>query len=41
MFIYAVDKYNLLSRIVSFPDHENLVKEVVVKLALFMNANRA
>ena len=26
--IYTLDKYNLQTRIVSFPDHEKLLKEV-------------
>ena len=34
--IYTLDKYNLQTRIVSFPDHENLLEEVVIRP--FMNA---
>ena len=41
ILIYTLEKYNLQTRIVSFPDQENLLKEVVVKLTLFMNSNRA
>ena len=37
--IYTLEKFNLKTRIVSFPDHDNLLKEVVIRLALFMNAN--
>ena len=39
ILIYTLDKYNLQTGIVKFPDHENLLKEVVVRLS--MNANRA
>ena len=39
--IYTLEKFNLQTRIVSFPDHDNLLKEVVIRLALFMNANWA
>ena len=28
IIIYTLDKYNLQTRIVSFPDHEKLLKEV-------------
>ena len=28
ILIYTLDKYNLQTRIVSFPDHEKLLKEV-------------
>ena len=28
ILIYTLDKYSLQTRIVSFPDHEKLVKEV-------------
>ena len=37
--IYTLEKFNLQTRIVSFPDHDNLLKEAVIRLALFMNAN--
>ena len=40
VLIYNLDKYNLETKIVSFPDHENLLKEVVATFAVFMNANR-
>ena len=40
VLIYRQDKYNLQTRILSIPDHEKLLKDVVVRLALFMNANR-
>ena len=40
VLIYRQDKYNLQTRILSIPDHEKLPKDVVVRLALFMNANR-
>ena len=32
MSIYILDKYNLQTGIMSFPNHENLLKEVVVTL---------
>ena len=35
ILIYTLDKYDLQTKIVSFPDHENLLKEVVATLALF------
>ena len=41
ILIYALDKYNLKTRILPFPHHKNLLKEVVIRLALFMNANMA
>ena len=41
ILIYTLNKYNLQTRIVSFPHPENLLKEVVVRLTLFMNANIA
>ena len=28
ILVYTLDKYNLQTRIVSFPDHEKLLKEV-------------
>ena len=37
IFIYALEKYTLQTRNVSFLDHEISLKEVVVRLALFMN----
>ena len=40
VLIYRQDKYNLQTRILSIPDHEKFLKDVVVRLALFMNANR-
>ena len=40
VLIYRQDKYNLQTRILSIPDHKKFLKDVVVRLALFMNANR-
>ena len=36
ILIYILDKYNLQTRIVSFPDLKSLLKKVVVRLALFI-----
>ena len=33
--IHTLEKYNLETRIVSFPDHENLLKKAVVWLVRF------
>ena len=33
--IHRLEKYNLETRIVSFPDHENLLKKAVVWLVRF------
>ena len=35
ILIYTLDKYNLQTKLVSFSDHENLLKEVVATPALF------
>ena len=37
--IYTSDVYNLQIKIVSFPDQEKFLKQVVVRLALFMNGS--
>ena len=39
VLIYSLDKYNLQTRIASFPDHEKLLNEIVVRLELFMIVN--
>ena len=39
LLIYRLDIYNLQTKIVSFPDQEKLLKEVVFSLAVSMNAN--
>ena len=39
--IYTLDKYNLQTKITSFPDQENLPKQVVVRLEIFTNISGA
>ena len=39
LLTYRFDIYNLLTKTVSFPDQEKLLKEVVFSLAISMNAN--
>ena len=39
VFIYRIDIYNLQTKIVLFPDQDKLLKEVVLSLEDFMNAN--
>ena len=39
VLIYRHDIYNLQTKIVSFPDQEKLLKEVVFNLAVSTNAN--
>ena len=41
ILIFPLDKYNLQTKTVSFPDHGNLLKEGVVRLALLINVNKA
>ena len=36
---YRFDIYNLQTKILSFPDQEKLLKEVVVSIAVSMNTN--
>ena len=39
VLIYRLDIHNLQAKLVSFPDQEKLLEEVVFSLSVFMNAN--
>ena len=39
VLVYRHDIYNLQNKIVSFPDQEKLLKEVVFSLTVSMNVN--
>ena len=39
VLIYKLDIHNLQTKTVSFPDQQKFLKEVVVSLAVYMNAN--
>ena len=38
--LYTRHYFTDIMTLPSFPDHKNLLKEVMIRLALFMNANR-